>query len=84
MKSSLNPLPIHLPRWTRRDAHSMRIGFQVVSCEHDKPDWMHIQCTLRCPCEQAFTFFQDLVAKAKSQLTNSSSLTFFEDQLESV
>lgn len=54
MQSSLNPHLIHLSRWVGCDAHLMRIGFQVDSCEHDKPDWMYIWCASQCPCERAF------------------------------
>ena len=51
--SSFNPFPIHLLRWIGLNAHWMRIGFQVDSCERNKLDWMHIRCSSQCPCERA-------------------------------
>ena len=51
IQSCLNLLPNHLPRWIERNAHSVRIGFQVGFMWTLKPDWIHIQCALRCSCE---------------------------------
>ena len=54
MQSSLNPLPIHFLRWIRSNVHLLHIGFQVDSCERNKPDLLHIRCASLCPCERAF------------------------------
>ena len=53
------------------DAHQISSG----SCEHDKPDWMGIQCASRCPCERILKYCAlTILLPMKSQIMNAGTL----------